>query len=105
MGFKSGKQLAQCILGTTFVEFGSSDKGLALIEQGLNAYQHLKAPPVFWPMLLYLGAGAYSAAAEPEAGLRMMNEAIEVGSPKGTADNAHVRVPHPKGGASPSAVI
>ncbi len=55
-----------------------------MIEQGLNAYQNLKSPPVFWPMLLHLCAGAYGAASQPETGLQMLNEAmeVEVGSSK-----------------------
>jgi ATP/maltotriose-dependent transcriptional regulator MalT len=77
-GFQIWRAVGTCILGTTFVESGSAEKGLALIEQGLNAYQHLKAPPVFWPILLHLCAGAYGAASKPETGLRMMNEAMEI---------------------------
>jgi tetratricopeptide (TPR) repeat protein len=84
-GFQIWRAVGTCILGTTSVEFDSAEKGLALIEQGLNAYQHLKAPPVFWPMLLHLCAGAYGAASKPGAGLRMLNEAIEVASLKGSA--------------------
>ncbi|MGQ0605021.1 MAG: hypothetical protein ACT4QE_25355, partial [Anaerolineales bacterium] len=49
-------------------------------EQGLNTYRGLKTPPVCWPMLLHLCAGAYGAASKPEAGRQMMNEAIEIGS-------------------------
>jgi hypothetical protein len=48
-GFQIWRAVGTCILGTTSVEFGSAEKGLALIEQGLNAYQHLKAPPSFGP--------------------------------------------------------
>jgi len=59
---------------------GSTEKGLALIKQGLDAYRGLKTPPVFWPLVLHLCADAYGAASEPEVGLRMVNEAIEIGS-------------------------
>ena len=69
-GFQIWRAVGSCLLGTTLVEFGSAEKGLALIEQGLNAYQNLKTPPVFWPMLLHLCAGAYGAASQPETGLR-----------------------------------
>ena len=48
---------------------GSTDQGLALIEQGMNAYRGLKTPPVFWPLLLHLCAGAYALALKPEKGL------------------------------------
>ena len=81
-GFQIWRAVGWCLVGTTLVEFGSAEKGLALIEQGLNAYQNLKTPPVFWPMLLHLCAGAYGAASKPEAGLHMVNEAMEIPSSK-----------------------
>ena len=79
-GFQIWRAVGSCLLGTSLVELGSTEKGLALIEQGLTTYQNLKTPPVFLPMLLHLCAGAYSAASKPEAGLHMVNEAIEIGS-------------------------
>jgi predicted ATPase len=79
-GFQIWSAVGSCLLGTALVGLGSTEKGLALIEQGLDAYRGLKTPPVFWPMLLHLCAGAYGAASKPEVGLQMMNEAIEVGS-------------------------
>jgi predicted ATPase len=79
-GFRIWNAVGSCLLGTALVGLGSTEKGLALIEQGLDAYRGLKTPPVFWPMLLHLCAGAYGAASKPEVGLHMMNEAIEVGS-------------------------
>jgi energy-coupling factor transporter ATP-binding protein EcfA2 len=44
-----------------------------------------QGPSVFWPMLLHLCAGAYGAASKPESGLRMVNEAMEVSSSKGSS--------------------
>jgi predicted ATPase len=79
-GFRIWNAVGSCLLGAALVGLGSAEKGLALIEQGLDAYRGLKTPPVFWPMLLHLCAGAYGAASKPEVGLHMMNEAIEVGS-------------------------
>jgi tetratricopeptide (TPR) repeat protein len=79
-GFQIWSAVGSCLLGAALVGLSSTEKGLALIEQGLNTYRGLKTPPVFWPLLLHLCAGAYSAASKPEAGLHMMNEAIEIGS-------------------------
>ena len=79
-GFRIWSAVGSCLQGAAMVGLGSIEKGLALIEQGLNAYRGLKTPPVFWPMLLHLCAGAYGAASKPEVGLHMMNEAIEAGS-------------------------
>jgi predicted ATPase len=77
-GFQIWQAVGSCLLGTTLVRFGSAENGLALIDQGLQAYQNLKTPPVFWPMLLHLCAGAYGAASKPEVGLHMLDEAIQV---------------------------
>jgi ATP/maltotriose-dependent transcriptional regulator MalT len=85
-GFQIWKAVGSCLLGTTLVELGSAEKGLALIEEGLNAYQNLKSPPVFWPTLLHLCAGAHGAASRPETGLHMLNEAMEVVGSSKSAD-------------------
>ena len=77
-GFQIWRAVGSCLLGTTLVEFGAVEKGLALIDQGLRAYQNLQTPPVFWPMLLHLCASAYGAASHPETGLQMLNEAMEI---------------------------
>jgi tetratricopeptide (TPR) repeat protein len=79
-GFRIWNAVGSCLLGAALVGLGSAEKGLALIDQGLDAYRGLKTPPVFWPMLLHLCAGAYHTASKPEVGLHMMNEAIEAGS-------------------------
>jgi predicted ATPase len=79
-GFRIWNAVGSCLLGAALVGLGSAEKDLALIEQGLDAYRGIKTPPVFWPMLLHLCAGAYHAASKPEAGLQMMNEALEIGS-------------------------
>jgi tetratricopeptide (TPR) repeat protein len=85
-GFQIWRAVGSCLLGTTLVELGSAEKGLALIEEGLNAYQNLKSPPVFWPMLLNLCASAHGAASKPETGLDMLNEAMEVAGSSKSAD-------------------
>jgi len=77
-GFQIWSAVGTCLRGAALVGMGSTEKGLALIEEGMNAYRGLKTPPVFWPMLLYLCAGAYGAASRPEDGLLMVNEAIEI---------------------------
>jgi predicted ATPase len=79
-GFQIWSAVGTCLYGAALVGLGSTQQGLVLIEQGLNAYRGLKTPPVFWPMLLQLCAGAYSMASKPEDGLILMNEAIEAAS-------------------------
>jgi tetratricopeptide (TPR) repeat protein len=79
-GFQIWSAIGSCLLGAAVVSTGGIDQGLALIEKGMNAYRGLKTPPVFWPMLLQLCAGAYGAASRPEDGLPLLDEAIAAAS-------------------------
>jgi hypothetical protein len=38
----------------------------------------LKTPPVFWPLLLSVKAGAFVASDRPEGGLELIDQAIEI---------------------------
>ena len=44
----------------------------------MAAYQGLVTPPVFWPMLLFIDAGASGAAGLPSQGLAPIDTAIEL---------------------------
>jgi predicted ATPase len=79
-GFQVWNAVGSCLLGAASVNMGDIDRGLALIEKGMTAYRGLSTPPVFWPMLLHLYAGAYGAASRPEDGLPLLNEAIDAAS-------------------------
>jgi predicted ATPase len=76
-GFHIWSAIGTCLRGAALVNMGSIEMGLALVEKGIDAYRGLKTPPVFWPLLLYLCAGAYGAASRPEKGLVLLKEAIE----------------------------
>jgi predicted ATPase len=79
-GFQIWSAVGSCLRGAALVNLGSVEQGLTLIEYGLNAYRGLKTPPVFWPLLLHLCAGAYGTASRPADGLSLLDEAIESGS-------------------------
>jgi predicted ATPase len=76
-GYQIWSAVGTCLRGAALVAMGSVEMGLVLIEKGVETYRGLKAPPVFWPLLLYLCAGAYGTASRPEDGLALMKEAIE----------------------------
>jgi hypothetical protein len=80
-GFQIWSAVGSCLRGAALVNTGGKDGELVLMERGIEAYQGLKTPPVFWPLLLHLCAGAYGAAARPEQALRLLNEAI-AGNPR-----------------------
>jgi predicted ATPase len=70
--------VGSCLHGAALAVMGSPEEGLTEIQRAINAYQKLKTPPVFWPMLLYLQAGACGLAARPGEGLDLLNGAMEI---------------------------
>ena len=75
-GFQIWSAVGSCLHGAALANSGVIDQSLELIEQGLNTYRGLKTPPVFWPLLLHLCAGAYGAASRPQDGISLLDEAI-----------------------------
>ncbi|TML93579.1 MAG: DUF4062 domain-containing protein [Actinobacteria bacterium] len=76
--FQIWRAVGSCLSGAALAGMGSPDAGLALIERAMNTYQRLKTPPVFWPLLLYLQAGACGLAGRPGDGLTVLDEAVEI---------------------------
>ena len=76
--FPIWRALGTCLLGAANTAVGQVEEGLAKVRQGVDLYQGLKTPPVFWPMLRALEAGAYAQAGRVEEGLAMVDEALEI---------------------------
>jgi predicted ATPase/class 3 adenylate cyclase len=72
------KALGRCLLGATNAGLGQFEEGLGEIRQGLDLYHGLKTPPVFWPLILSVQAGAYARAGRPADGLPVIEEAIQI---------------------------
>jgi tetratricopeptide (TPR) repeat protein len=72
--------VASCVRGAAMVGMGATDEGLALLERYMKVYRGLKSPPVFWPLLLQVQAGAYGTASRPADGLLLLDEAIQIAS-------------------------
>jgi len=70
--------VGSCLSGAALAGMGSAEEGLTLIEGAMNTYQRLKTPPVFWPLLLYLQAGACRLAGRPGDGLVLLDEAVDI---------------------------
>jgi predicted ATPase/class 3 adenylate cyclase len=70
--------LGTCLLGAAKTGLGRSEEGLTQIREGIALYQGLTTPPVFWPLLLYVRAGACARAGRPSEGLGLIEDAIEV---------------------------
>lgn len=71
--------LGSCLLGAAQTGLGHSEEGLAAIRDGIASYQGLKTPPVFWPLILFMQAGACARSGRPDEGLMLLEEAIEIG--------------------------
>ena len=80
-GFRIWTAVGSCLLGAAEVGLGRFEAGLANIRGGMDLYQGLRSPPVFWPMLLFLDAGASHRAGRHADGLRPLDAAIEIMSP------------------------
>jgi hypothetical protein len=76
--FPIWRALGTCLLGAAATVMGQVEDGLAKVRQGIDLYQGLRTPPVFWPMLRALEAGAYPQVGRVEDGLAMVDEALEI---------------------------
>ena len=76
------KTLATVLEGVALTSLGQTAAGLALTETGIELYQGLTTPPIFWPLILTLRATVHAMAGKPELALGLINEAIELGSPE-----------------------
>ncbi len=74
-----------CLLGAAQVGLDRFDEGLANVRTGLDLYQGMRSPPVFWPMLLFVSAGASLRAGRPAEAMGPMDKAIEFMSAGGGA--------------------
>jgi predicted ATPase/class 3 adenylate cyclase len=72
------RPLGTVLLGAAKTELGRSEEGLAAISDGFAMYQGLKTPPVFWPLLLFVRAGACGQSGRPGEGLSLVEKAIEI---------------------------
>jgi tetratricopeptide (TPR) repeat protein len=72
------RTLASVFEGVATCHLGDPETGLSMTERGIELYQGLTAPPVFWPQLLALQAMAHGAAGLPERGLELIDEALAI---------------------------
>ena len=75
------RALGTCLLGAATSALGRPTEGLRQIADGLDQYQDLRTPPVFWPFIRFIQAGAYVDAGSPGPGFPLIDEAIAMGGP------------------------
>jgi predicted ATPase/class 3 adenylate cyclase len=71
--------LGTCLLGAATSALGRPEEGLRQMVDGLDQYQGLRTPPVFWPMIRFMQAAACVDAGTPGAGFPLIDEAIDIG--------------------------
>jgi predicted ATPase/class 3 adenylate cyclase len=76
--FHIWRALGTCLLGMADAQLGRADDGLARVNEGIGLYQELKTPPVFWPLLLSIQAGAHALAGRVADGLALIDQALEL---------------------------
>jgi tetratricopeptide (TPR) repeat protein len=76
--FPVWRTLATVFEGVATCYLGDAETGLAMTEKGIELYQGLTAPPVFWPDLLGWRAAAHGVAGRPERGLELIDQALAI---------------------------
>jgi predicted ATPase len=85
--FPIWKALGTCLLGMADAQLGRPEEGLAQVTEGIALYQERKNPPVFWPQLLAINAGAHALAGRVAEGLVLIDDALELAA---TADTSNI---------------
>jgi predicted ATPase/class 3 adenylate cyclase len=76
--FRIWSAIGSCLSGAAQARLGNGPAGLALVAQGMAAYQGLVSPPVFLPMLQFVAAGTQGRAGRPAEGLETIRTAIDM---------------------------
>ena len=63
------RALATVLLGAATSAQGRPEEGIRRMADGLDQYQGLRTPPVFWPLIRWMQAGAHVDAGTPGARL------------------------------------
>ncbi len=75
------RALGHVLLGAASSALGDPATGRREVADGLDQYQGLRTPPVFWPMVRYLEAGVLLEAGEPARAIPLVDEAIALTPP------------------------
>jgi predicted ATPase len=76
--FKIWQAVSTCLYGAALAGLNRVEEGCIRIKEGMDLYEELKTPPVFWPLLLILRAGASGQAGKTGEGLRLSDQALEI---------------------------
>ncbi|MFO7548088.1 MAG: adenylate/guanylate cyclase domain-containing protein [Acidimicrobiia bacterium] len=74
--------LASVLGGCALSGLGEPAEGLHMTEAGIDLYQGLTTPPVFWPLILALRATAFAAVGRVTEAMALIDEAIAINGPE-----------------------
>jgi hypothetical protein len=77
------RALGTCLAGAATSGLGRPEEGLRQIDEGIEQYQGLRTPPVFWPMIRWMQAQALVEAGTPGSGFAYIDEAIALAGADG----------------------
>jgi predicted ATPase len=89
--FQIWRAVATCLHGAALAGMGRVEEGLIHTNLGIDLYQKLKTPPVFWPLLLIIRAGVYGQAGRPAAGVSLLDEGLRIVGGSGSVLSAELR--------------
>lgn len=70
--------LATVLKGVATAALGDSEEGLRLTEVGIELYQGLSSPPIFWPLILGLRAYVHVLSGDLARANELIDEALEL---------------------------
>lgn len=76
--FQIWRAVATCLHGAALAGMERAEEGLVQTNRGIELYQELKTPPVFWPLLLFIRAWVCGQAGKPAQGLTLIDEALNI---------------------------
>ncbi len=71
--------LATVLEGVSLTATGSPEQGVAMTERGIDLYQGLTTPPIFWPLVLLLRSMVHAMAGNAAHALELIDQAIAIG--------------------------
>jgi tetratricopeptide (TPR) repeat protein len=79
--FQIWRAVATCLHGAALAGMGRVEEGLIQTNRGMDLYQGMKTPPVFWPLLLLIQAWVCGQAGRTAEGLILLDKALEIVGP------------------------
>ena len=77
-GYQVWRAVSSVLQGTALIALGSPEEGQRRSDQGIDLYQRLSTPPVFWPFVLSIRARGFGLAGRPAEGLPLVDLALEM---------------------------